>query len=79
MQVITTIGPYTAVLEIRDILLFSADPDPDPWIRTSDKWIRIRFRIQLRIRLLSSLSLRMQKNNYIFFSHNLPTGTSSSV
>ncbi len=42
---------------------FGADPDPDPRIRTSDKWI------QLRIRLLSSLTLRMQKKNifFIFF------------
>ncbi len=37
-------------------------------------------RIQLRIRLLSSLILKMPKKKFIFFSsYNLPTGTSSSV
>jgi hypothetical protein len=47
------------------------DPDPDPRIRTSGQWIRI----QLRIRLLSSLILRTQKNIYfsIFFLITCPT------
>jgi hypothetical protein len=36
--------------------------DPDLWIRTSDYWIRI----QIRIRILSSLILRIQKK-YFFF------------
>ncbi len=44
-------------------------------IRTSDKWIRI----QLRIRLFSSVTLRMQKKVLLFFSCNLPAGTLSSV
>jgi hypothetical protein len=52
-----------AVSGIRDILVRIR-------IRTSDFWI------QLRIRLLSSVILRMQK---MYFFHNLPTGTSSSV
>ncbi len=33
----------------------------------------------LRIRLLSSVTIRMQKKNSIFFSYILPTGTLSSV
>ncbi len=45
--------------------------DPDPRIRTSDRWIRIRIwlriRIQLQIRLPSSLILRMQKKISYFF------------
>jgi hypothetical protein len=51
--------------------------DGDPWIRNSDYWVRI----QLRIRPLSSVTFRMQKNNFfvIFFSSNLPAGTLSSV
>ncbi len=50
--------------------------DRDPRIRTSDEWIRI----QLRIRLLSSVTLSMQKIYYFdIFSYNLPTGTLSSV
>ncbi len=44
-------------------------------IRTSDYWI------QLRIRLFSSVTLRMQKKVFffIFFSYNLPAGILSSV
>ncbi len=54
-----------AVLEIGDILLRIR-------IRTSDEWIRIR--------LLSSVTLKMQKNFFFFiFSYNLPAGTLSSV
>ncbi len=45
------------------------DPEPDPRIRTSDLWIRI----QLRIWLLSSVTLRMQKTKLLFFSYNLLT------
>ncbi len=46
--------------------------DPDLWIRISDKWIRIR--------LLSSVTLRMQKMYFfIFFSYNLPAGTLSCL
>ncbi len=44
-------GTYKSVL--RDQSHFGADPDPQ--IRTSDRWIRIR--------LLSSVTLRMQKEN----------------
>jgi hypothetical protein len=59
------------VLGTRDILVR---------IRISDKWIRIRLRIQLGIRLLSSVTLRKQKNIFfIFFSYNLPAGTLSTV
>ncbi len=58
------------VVGIRDVLLRIR-------IRTSDYWIQIR--IQLRIRLLSSVTSMMQKNMFIFFSSNLPTGTLSSV
>ncbi len=44
---------------------FGADPDPvpDPWIGSSDLWFRIR--------IFSSVTLRMSKN-YFFF--NLPAG-----
>ncbi len=58
-----------AVLAIRDILVR---------IRTSDYRNRAsnyRIRIQLRIRLLSSVTLGMQKK----ISHNLAAGTLSSV
>ncbi len=51
--------------------------DPDPWIRTSDLWVWIR--IQLPVRFFSSVTLRMQKKIFIFFSHNLPAGTLFSV
>jgi hypothetical protein len=37
---------------------------PDPRISTFDKWIRIR--IQLQIRLLSSVTLRMKKKIIVF-------------
>jgi hypothetical protein len=51
---------------IRDILVR---------IRTSD----YRIRTQLRIRLLSSVTLRMPKNFFFIFSYNLPAGTLFSV
>jgi hypothetical protein len=61
---------FLPVLGIRDILVR---------IRASDKWIRIwlRIRNQLWIRLLSSVTLRIQKKKKI--SYNLPVGTLSSV
>jgi hypothetical protein len=50
------------------VLHFVADPDLR--IRTFDKWIR----------LLSSMTLRIQKKFFfIFFSYNLPAGTLFSV
>jgi hypothetical protein len=59
----------------------NADCDPNkavlgicdiPQIRTSGKWIRIR--------LLSSVTLKMQKNIFfLIFSYNLPVTTLSSV
>jgi hypothetical protein len=59
--------PAGAVLGIHDILM-------PIWICTSDEWI------QLRIRLLSLVTLRMQKKKlFLFFSYNLPAGTVSSV
>ncbi len=50
-------GAVRSVLGIRDILVL----DPDPRIRTSDSWIRIR--------LFSSATLRLQKTFFhIFYS-----------
>ncbi len=50
--------------------------DPDPRICTSDKWIWI----QLRIRLLSSVTLRMQEKKFFsIFFYTSPAGTLSSV
>ncbi len=42
---------------------------------TSDSWIRI----WIRIRLLFSVTLRMQKTYFIFFAYNLPACTVSFV
>ncbi len=55
------------ISSVGDPWLFGTDPDPR--IRTSDLLIRIQIRIQLQIRLLSSVTLRMQKNSFfpIFF------------
>ncbi len=47
--------------------------------RTSDSWLRIWIRIRLWIRLLFSVTLRMQKTHFIFFAYNLPACTLSLV
>ncbi len=50
--------------------------EPDPYL-----WLMVPVPDQLRIRLLSSLIVRIQRKHifFIFFSYNLPTGTSSSL
>ncbi len=65
-------GGEEAVLGIRDILVRIRIPGSIPLTNDPDP----RFRIQLRIRLLSSVTLRMQKINFFhIFSYNLPKGT----
>jgi hypothetical protein len=68
---------FKEVLGILDILVRIRIPESVPVTNGSGSG----HRIQLRIRLLSSLILRIQKKIicFTFFSHNLPTGTSSCV
>ncbi len=52
-------------MRIHDILVLDPDPDLDPRIHASDKWIRIRMRIRMRIRILlfSLLNFKMPTKN----------------
>ncbi len=63
LQLPVTVSSFRRT-SVGDSWHFGVDPDSDPRIRTSDQWIRIQLRI--RIRLLSSMTVRSKKTFHIF-------------